>query len=322
LREKIVAFDGWHGIIVWIVTGAVTLFFVEHRSGGMDGNGGKIVAVINQKGGVGKTTTTVNLGAVLARELGQRVLLVDLDPQGSMSDHVGLDPNMTEESIYDVIVEGMDPAAVVRTVHGMDAIPANLDLASAEFDLAASPDRNTRLRDALAQVRERYDFILLDCPPSLGLLTVIGLAAADEVVVAMEAEYLALRGISQLMQTVEKVSVALNPALCVSGVLFCRFDGRVTLAKQVRDEVEKYFPGKVFATTIRRNVRLAEAPSMGLTILDYDPKSAGAEDYRLVAREFMARYSSDILAGVEDGEPAVVEAEVEADILASIRTGE
>ncbi len=281
-------------------------------------NAARIVAVINQKGGVGKTTSTVNLGAVLARELGQRVLLVDLDPQGSMSDHVGLDPNVTEESIYDVIVEGMDPREVIRAVHGMDAIPANLDLASAEFDLASRADRNTRLRDALEKLRGSYDFILMDCPPSLGLLTVLGLAAADEVIVAMEAEYLALRGISQLMQTVGKVSAALNPGLHVSGVLFCRFDGRVTLAKQVREEVEKHFPGKVFATTIRRNIRLAEAPSMGQTILDYEPNSAGAEDYRMAAREFMARFSSDILAGVEDGEPAVVEAEVEADILASI----
>ncbi len=285
-------------------------------------NAARIVAVINQKGGVGKTTSTVNLGAVLARELGQRVLLVDLDPQGSMSDHVGLDPNVTEESIYDVIVEGMDPREVIRAVHGMDAIPANLDLASAEFDLASRADRNTRLRDALEKLRGNYDFILMDCPPSLGLLTVLGLAAADEVIVAMEAEYLALRGISQLMQTVGKVSAALNPGLHVSGVLFCRFDGRVTLAKQVREEVEKHFPGKVFATTIRRNIRLAEAPSMGQTILDYEPNSAGAEDYRMAAREFMARFSSDILAGVEDGEPAVVEAEVEADILASIPTAE
>ena len=284
----------------------------------MADSGGKIVAIINQKGGVGKTTSTVNLGAVLAREMGQRVLLVDLDPQGSMSDHVGLDPNATEESVYDVIVEGMDPEKVIRTVHGMDAIPANLDLASAEFDLAPAQDRNTRLRDALAKVRDRYDFILIDCPPSLGMLTVCGLAAADEVIVAMEAEYLALRGISQLMQTVDKVASALNPELHVSGVLFCRFDGRVTLAKQVRDEVEKYFPGKVFATTIRRNIRLAEAPSMGMTILDYEPRSAGAEDYRLVAREFMARYAGDVLASVVDGEPAEVEAEVEADILASM----
>ncbi len=285
----------------------------------MTGSAGKVVAVINQKGGVGKTTSTVNLGAVLARELGQRVLLADLDPQGSMSDHIGLDPNATEASMYDVIVEGMDPSKVIRTVHGLDALPANLDLASAEFDLAQAEDRNTRLRDALAAIRGNYDFILLDCPPSLGLLTVLGLAAADEVLVAMEAEYLALRGISQLMQTVERVGAALNPELRVSGVLFCRFDGRVTLARQVRDEVEKHFPGKVFATTIRRNIRLAEAPSLGLTILDYDPRSAGAEDYRMVAREFMARYAGDVIAGADDFAPAE---EVEADILASMATTE
>ncbi len=278
------------------------VFFVLRESA----MAGKIVAIINQKGGVGKTTTTVNLGAVLAREMGRRILLVDLDPQGSMSDHIGLDPNVTEESVYDVLVEGTRPENVIRNVLGMDAIPANLDLASAEFDLASCEDRNTRLRDALAGVRDRYDFVFIDCPPSLGMLTVCGLAAADEVVVAMEGEFLALRGISQLMQTVEKVGAALNPGLHVSGVLFCRFDGRVTLAKQVRDEVEKHFPGKVFATAIRRNIRLAEAPGMGMTILDYEPKSAGAEDYREVAREFMER----------NGFPGIVD--VEADILASM----
>ena len=249
----------------------------------------KIVAVMNQKGGVGKTTTTVNMGAVLANEMRKRVLLVDLDPQGNMSDHVGLDPNVIETSVYDVIVEGADPRTVIRRVQGLEALPANLDLSGAEIQLARTEDWNSRLRNALAGLRDQYDYILLDCPPSLGILTVSGLAAADEVIVAMEAEYLALRGVSQLVQTIDMVREGLNPGLHVSGVLFCMFDGRTTLARDVREEVEKYFPGRVFNTVIRKNVRLAEAPSRGMTILAYEPRCAGAEDYREAAREFLER---------------------------------
>ncbi len=269
----------------------------------------KIVAVMNQKGGVGKTTTTVNLGAVLAAERGKRVLLVDLDPQGNLSDHVGLDPNVTEESVYNILINKMDPRRVIRRVHGMETLPANLDLSGAEIELANIEDRNTRLKDALAGIQDQYDYILMDCPPSLGLLTVSGLAAADAVLVAMEAEYLALRGISQLLHTVKLVAESLNPGLDVAGVVFCRFDGRTTLAKDVKQEVEQYLPGKVFATAVRRNIRLAEAPSRGMPITAYEPKSAGAEDYRAVADEFLERF---------EGQPeteTTVEAEV-VDILA------
>ncbi|MCD8351305.1 MAG: ParA family protein [Planctomycetaceae bacterium] len=265
----------------------------------------KILAIMNQKGGVGKTTTTVNLGAVLAQEHGRKVLLVDLDPQGNMSDHVGLDPNRTEESVYNVIIDNADPRQVIRRVHGMAALPANLDLSGAEVELAGTDGWSSRLRDALATVRDDYDFILMDCPPSLGVLTVSGLAAADTVLVAMEAEYLALRGISQLVGTVQKVSESLNPGLEVGGVLFCMFDGRTTLAREVREEVERYFPGKVFRTAVRKNVRLAEAPSRGLTILEYEPSCAGADDYREVAREFVERFDSEIV-------------DVEGDIMAAV----
>ena len=253
----------------------------------------KIVAVMNQKGGVGKTTTTVNMGAVLANEFGRRVLLVDLDPQGNMSDHVGLDPNVTEASVYDVIMDGVDPRTVIRRVQGLEALPANLDLSGAEIELAGTENWNSRLKNALSGLRGQYDYIFLDCPPSLGVLTVSGLAAADEVIVAMEAEYLALRGISQLVHTVDKVAANLNPGLHVSGVLFCMFDGRTMLARDVKEEVEKYFPGKVFATAVRKNVRLAEAPSRGMTIIAYEPRCAGADDYRDVAREFLMRSEPD-----------------------------
>jgi chromosome partitioning protein len=269
----------------------------------------KIVAIMNQKGGVGKTTTTVNMGAVLANEYRKRVLLVDLDPQGNMSDHVGLDPNVTEVSVYDVIMDGVDPGTVIRRVQGLEALPANLDLSGVEVELAGTEGWNVRLKNALAGVRDRYDYILLDCPPSLGVLTVSGLAAADEVLVAMEAEYLALRGISQLVQTVDKVAAGLNPGLHVSGVLFCMFDGRTMLARDVRDEVEKYFPGKVFQTVVRKNVRLAEAPSRGMTIIEYEPHCAGADDDRDVVREFLDRNESVTV---------VVEPAVEEDILAQM----
>ncbi len=273
----------------------------------------KIVAIMNQKGGVGKTTTTVNMGAALANEFGKRVLLVDLDPQANMSDHVGLDPNLAGESVYDVIMDGVDPRGVIRSAHGLDALPANLDLSGAEVELAGTDAWSGRLKAALDSLRDRYDYIFLDCPPSLGVLTVSGLVAADEVIVAMEAEYLALRGVSQLVRTVEKVSAGLNPGLHVSGVLFCMFDGRTTLAREVRDEVENFFPGRVFYTAIRKNVRLAEAPSRGMTIIAYEPHCAGADDYREAAREFLDRQEPEPV--VVTGEP-VGRGEEEEDILA------
>ncbi len=264
---------------------------------------------MNQKGGVGKTTTTVSVGSIIANEYGKRVLLVDLDPQANLSDHLGLDPNITEESVYNVLIDGADPRVVIRRVHGLEVLPANLDLAGAEVDLAGMERRETRLRDALTGIAGQYDHILMDLPPSLGLLTLSGLVAAHSVIVAMEAEYLALRGISQLIRTVERVAAMLNPGLVISGVVFCRFDGRTTLAKEVRQEVENHLPGKVYQTDVRRNIRLAEAPSRGMPINFYDPKSAGTADYRKVAVEFLER-AGDM--------PAVPEVEVdfEEDILA------
>ena len=272
----------------------------------------KIVAFMNQKGGVGKTTTTVNVGAILASEYGRRVLLIDLDPQGNLSDHMGLDPNTTEESVYNVLIDGEDPRRVIRRVHGLEVMPANLDLSGAEVELAGMEDRTSLLRNALAGLRDQYDYILMDCPPSLGLLTVSGLAAADAVVVAMEAEYLALRGISQLLHTVQRIGEAMNPGLEVTGVVFCMFDGRTMLAKDVRAEVEKHLPGKVYRTAVRKNVRLAEAPSRGVPVIAYDPRCAGADDYREVTAEFVTRFE-----GPEAVTEVTVTADGEPDILAA-----
>lgn len=273
----------------------------------------KILAVMNQKGGVGKTTTTVNLGAVLAQEHKKNVLLIDLDPQGNMSDHLGLDPNTTEDSVYNVLIDGTDPRAVIRRVHGLKALPANLDLSGAEVELAGMEGSTRRLREAITGLRDQYDYIIMDCPPSLGILTVSGLAAADAVIVAMEAEYLALRGISQLIHTVERVRQGMNPELEVAGVVFCMFDGRTMLARDVRAEVEKHLPGKVFRTAVRKNIRLAEAPSRGMTILEYEPNCAGADDYRDIAREFLERFDPE-----HDHEPEVVQVEDAADVVTDI----
>ncbi len=266
----------------------------------------KIVAIMNQKGGVGKTTTTVNLGAILANEKHKRILLVDLDPQCSLSNHVGFDTAGEDESVYDTLVEHTDPRTVIRRVHGLEVLPANRDLSGAEIELAKEEDWNARLKAALDPLRDQYDYILLDCPPSLGILVVLGLVAAEAVLVPMEAEYLALVGISQLCDTVEKISKSINPGLELLGVLFCMFDGRTTLAREVKAEVDKHFPGKVFRTAVRKNVRLAEAPSQGMTILEYEPNCAGADDYREVAREFLERF----------GDSVSEEAAAERDILA------
>lgn len=244
---------------------------------------------MNQKGGVGKTTTTVSVASLLANEHGRRVLLIDLDPQGNLSDHVGLDPDETERSIYNVIIDGADPAQIRQTRHGMDVLPANIDLSGAEVELASMMMREMRLKNGLAPILEDYDYVLIDCPPSLGLLTVSALTLADEVVVPMQAEYLALRGLGQLVQTIDLVRNHLNPELAVAGVVFCMYDGRTNLAKDVRAEVERFFPGKVYETPVRKNIRLAEAPSHGLPIDQYESSCPGAEDYRSVTQEFLRR---------------------------------
>ena len=249
---------------------------------------------MNQKGGVGKTTTTVSIGSFLAADYGKKVLLVDLDPQGNLSDHVGIDPNSTEKSIYNVLVDQMPVTEVIQHVCDMDVLPANIDLSAAEVELVSMMSREVRLKNSLAEIADNYDYILLDCPPSLGLLTVSGLAFANEVIVPMQAEYLALRGLSQLVHTIDLVKGHLNPELTVEGVVFCMYDGRTILAQSVRGEVESHFPGKVYHAGVRKNIRLAEAPSYGLPVGVYDSSCKGSDDYREITEEFLKRHGEEI----------------------------
>lgn len=247
---------------------------------------GRVIAVANQKGGVGKTTTAVNLSACLA-EAGKRVLLVDVDPQGNATSGMGIDRNQVKGSVYDLLLEDVPAKDVmIRTsVEGLQLIPATIDLAGAEIELVPRISRESRLKHALAPVRDEFDFIVIDCPPSLGLLTLNALTAADSILIPIQCEYYALEGLTQLMDTLRLVREALNPGLEIEGVLLTMFDGRTNLSIQVVEDVKRYFRGKVFRSIISRNVRLSEAPSHGLPITKYDARSKGAEAYSELARE-------------------------------------
>lgn len=247
---------------------------------------GRIIAVANQKGGVGKTTTSVNLSACLA-EAGKRVLLIDIDPQGNATSGLGIDRKSVKSSVYDLLLEDKSPldAMVPCPVKGLYVVPSTIDLAGAEIELVPRISRENRLKRALEPVRAEFDFILMDCPPSLGLLTINALTAADSILIPIQCEYYALEGLTQLMDTFKLVREALNPKLEVEGVLLTMFDGRTNLSIQVVEDVKRFFRGKVYRTIITRNVRLSEAPSHGLPITAYDPKSKGAEAYSELARE-------------------------------------
>lgn len=251
---------------------------------------GRTIAIANQKGGVGKTTTAVNVAAYLA-ERNRRVLLVDIDPQGNATTGLGVERGELETSIYDVLVEGVPAVDAVRPtrVEGLHVIGATADLAGAEIELVSRDGREHILKEALAGLVERYDYIWIDCPPSLGLMTLNALVAADGVFIPVQCEYYALEGLSQLMRTIGKVQASLNMGLQLDGIVLTMFDARTNLAIQVVDEVKKHFRGHVLSTIVPRNVRLSEAPSHGRPISRYDPRSRGAEVYRQLAEEILER---------------------------------
>jgi chromosome partitioning protein len=255
------------------------------------GRSARIVAFANQKGGVGKTTTAITLGAALA-EIGQKVLLVDFDPQGGCALGLGIEPGSVDLSVYDALLDRncrVEEVVVKTSVHGLDLLPSNIDLAAAELMLVQEVAREQTLMRVLAPLRPSYDFILIDCPPSLGLLTINALTAADGVIIPLECEYYALRGMALLIDSIEKIRERLNPRLHIDGILATMFDGRTLHAREVRERVHQAFGPKMFETVIRKTVRFAEAPVAGEPILTYAPTSPGAVAYRKLAEEVMSR---------------------------------
>lgn len=251
---------------------------------------GRIIAITNQKGGVGKTTTAVNLAATLA-EAGQRVLLLDFDPQGNASSGLGVERSEIRSSIYDVITGnfGIEETILRDWMENLDLIPADMSLAACDAELADVENKNLILRGALRPLREKYEYLLIDCPPSLGTITVNALSAADTVLIPIQCEYYALEGLRQVLSSIEIVQEALNPSLLIEGIVFTMYDGRIRLSQEVVKTVRKNFRGNIFQSMIPRNVRLAEAPSHGLPITAYDSASSGAESYRKLAVEVMNR---------------------------------
>lgn len=249
---------------------------------------GKVISIFNQKGGVGKTTTSINLSAGIGR-LGKKVLLIDLDPQGNATSGLGIEKNLESPIIYDVLVGSANIEESIRktSAENVDIVPSNNELAGLEIELAKEGNWENILKDVLVDIKDKYSFIIIDCPPSLGILSVIGLIASNSVIIPIQCEYYALEGVSQLFETIKLVRKGLNPNLEIEGVVLSMFDGRTNLSIQVVEEVKCFFKGKVYVSLIPRNVRLAEAPSHGLSIMDYDLKSKGSEAYMDLAEEFL-----------------------------------
>lgn len=250
----------------------------------------KIIAFANQKGGVGKTTSAVNIAASVGA-MGHRVLLIDMDPQGNTSSGVGINKKNMKLSTYDALIQRSPAYSCITATEfeNLWIMPANISLAGAEFELVNDPDRNTRMKTALEPIKEQYDYIFIDCPPSLGILTINALVACDGVIIPMQCEYYSLEGLSQLTVSLREIKKRYNPALDIVGILITMYNGRLNLSLQVMAELKKYYSGKIFATTILRNVRLSEAPSYGMPIRYYDKYSKGCAAYEEVAKEILER---------------------------------
>ena len=251
---------------------------------------GRVIAVANQKGGVGKTTTAINLSACLA-EKGQKVLAIDMDPQGNMTSGLGIDKDEVEKNIYDLMIgqAGVDEVLQKEAIENLDVIPTSIDLSAAEIELIGVDDKEFIIRNAVQPIKDDYDYIIIDCPPSLSMLTINAMTTADSVLVPIQCEYYALEGLSQLMHTIELVQDRLNPKLEMEGVVFTMYDARTNLSLQVVENVKDNLQQNIYKTIIPRNIRLAEAPSYGLPINKYDPKSTGAESYMRLADEVIER---------------------------------